>query len=99
MTESVNKPNRLNGSGNFQSEDAVHGRTRLRCRPSQTVNQPLQHLESKFVDLQTRIVNLGTLIGRSGGILDMLKLLESRFSGKSVRMISGKAADHKLFWI
>ena len=99
MTKSVDKPNRLNGSGNFQSEDAVHGRTRLRCRPSQTVNQPLQHLESKFVDLQTCIVNVGTLIGRSGGIVDMLKLLENRFSGKSVRMISGKAADHKLFWI
>ena len=99
MTKSVDKPNRLNGSGNFQSEDAVHGRTRLRCRPSQTVNQPLQHLESKFVDLQTCIVNVGTLIGRSGGTVDTLKLLENRFSGKSVRMISGKAADHKLFWI
>lgn len=67
MTKDVDRPSRLNGIGAFQSEDAVHGRTSVRYRPSETLNQPLQHLESNFVDLQAFSVNVETLKGRSKG--------------------------------
>ena len=50
---------------------------------------------------------MGTLSGRSREIVEMLELRslvtccvqESRFRGKSVRIISGRAAEYKLFWI
>ena len=49
--KSIDRPNNVNGIGNFQTEDATHGRTSVRCRFNQTVFQPLHHQESKFVDL------------------------------------------------
>lgn len=49
--KSIDRPNNENGTGNFQTEDATHGRTSVRCRFNQTVFQPLHHQESKFVDL------------------------------------------------
>ena len=53
---------------------------------------------------------MGTLRGRSGKIVEMLEHLKIRtvdiscvqdtwFSGNSVRLISGKAAECKLFWM
>ena len=71
-----------------------------------TIIQWLHHLESKFLDLGVCIVNVGTLRGRSGEILEMLEhnsvdicsLQETRFQGK-IRMICGKAAECKLQWI
>ena len=55
----------------FQSKDTWYGRTSVRCRPSQTIIQQLYHLESKFVDLEVYSVNMGTLRGRSGEIVEM----------------------------
>ena len=57
MTKDVDRPSRLNGIGAFQSEDAVHSRTSVRYRPSETVNQPLQHLESNFVEMLKQLEN------------------------------------------
>ena len=47
---------------------------------------------------------MGSLKGRSGEILecrlvDICCALENRFRRKSVRMISYRAAEYKLFWI
>ena len=50
---------------------------------------------------------MGTLKSRSGEIVEMSKrklvnicsVLETRFGGTSVRMISGKAVEYNLFWI
>ena len=83
----------------FQTEDVMHSRTNVRCRPCQTIIQWLI-LESKFVDLRVFMANVGTLRGSSGELVGMLGhssidiccLLGTRFRGKSVRIISGKAA-------
>ena len=64
-------------------------------------------LESKFVDLPVFRANVGTLRGSSGELAEILEhrsvdicyLLETRFSGKSVRITNGKAAQYKLLWI
>ena len=39
MTKVIEKLNCINGSGTFQSEDAMHSRTSVRCSPIQTVIQ------------------------------------------------------------
>ena len=65
------------------------------------------HPESKFVDLQVCSVNVTTRRGRSREIVAILErrsvgicsVQENKFRGKSVRMISGKAAEYKLLWI
>ena len=52
-------------------------------------------------------VNVGTLRGKPGKIVEMLKhrpvdiccAQETRFRGESVQMISGKSAEYMLFWI
>ena len=45
-------------------------------------------------------VNVGTLRGRSGEVVVHIRCVqETRFRGKSVRIVSGKAEEHKLFWI
>ena len=45
-------------------------------------------------------VNVGTLKGRSGEIVVQICCVqETRFRKKSVRMVSGKAEDYKLFCI
>ena len=49
----------------FQSEDVMHSRTNVRCMSSQAVIQWLI-LESKFVDSQVFMENVGTLRGSSG---------------------------------
>ena len=102
MTKVIEKLNCINGSGPFQSEDAMHSRTSVRCSPSQTVIQWLI-LESKFVDLQVFRTNVGTLKGSSRRgkhrPVDICCLLETRLRGKSMRIISGKTAQYKLLWI
>ena len=63
-------------------------------------------LENKFVDLPVFRTNVGTLRGRSGEFVEVIEqssvdiccLLETRFREKSVRIISGKSAQYKLFW-
>ena len=50
---------------------------------------------------------MGTLRGKSGETVEMLErrpldiccVHQTRFSGKSVRMISGKEEKYKLFWM
>ena len=63
--------------------------------------------ETEVTDLQVVSVNVETLRGRSGEAVEMLEhrpvdiccIQEIKFSGKSVRMISGKGAKYKLLWI
>ena len=50
----------------FWSEVAAHGRTSVRCRPSQTLIQRLYHPENEFVDMRVCSVNVRTLRLRSG---------------------------------
>ena len=66
MNKSIDRPNSIKEIGTFQDDDAILGRTSVKCRPSQTVIQGLPDLESKFLDLQICSVNVGTLRGRSG---------------------------------
>lgn len=71
---------------------------------SQTVIQLLHHLER---DLRVCIVIVRALRSRLGEIVETLELRSldiccvqgTRFRGKSVRMISGKAGEYKLFHI
>ena len=56
----------------FQSEDAKHGSTNLRCSHSQTIIQQLPHLESTFLDLQVYSVNMGTVRVNSVEIVQIL---------------------------
>ena len=105
--ESFDRWNCANRIAAFQSEDTTHGRTSVRYRSNQTVIQLLHDLEIKFVDLQVYSVIVGTFRGRPGKIVEMLErrsldicfVQETRFRGKSVKMISGNAAQYKLFWI
>ena len=100
MAECIDKQNCANGIETFQGENAAHGRTSVRCRPSQR----LHHLECKFLDLRVCCLNVGILRGRSGEIVKMLEsrsvdiccVQETRFRRKSVGMIHGKAAEYKL---
>ena len=106
MTKSIDKRNYVNGIGTFQIEDAAHGHTGVRCRPSQTVIQRLHHLESKFVDVRVCSVNVEALRGKSGEIVKILERMsldiccvqETRFRGKSVKMVSRKAAKERNFF-
>lgn len=84
----------------------VHARTNVNWWPGQTLTQQLNHLESKFEDLQVCSVNVGALRGleTTPGILscrsvDTSCVQKTRYRGKSVGMISGKATKYKLFWI
>ena len=72
MTKIFNKLSCVNGIITFQSEVTVHGRTKVKCRPSQSVIQRLHYLESKFVNLWVCSVNVGTLRGRPGETEEML---------------------------
>ena len=70
MTKSTDKSNFANGTGTSEKED---GRTSVRCRSIQTTIQLLNHLESKSVDFQVCSVNVRTLRGKSGEIVEILK--------------------------
>ena len=102
MTKSIDRPNYVNGVGTFQSKDAMHGRTSARCRPSQTVIMQIHHLERMFVDLRVCSVNVGTIRGRSGEIVERLErwsidiccVQDITFREKSVRMTSRNAAEY-----
>lgn len=91
MQKRIDEPNCVTEIGSFQSDYAAHGRTSVRCRPSQADILQLYQLESEFVDLQACNVNVGTLRGRSRDIADMLERMsvdiscvqETRFRGKS----------------
>ena len=83
----------------MQVDGVMHSRTSDRCRPIRS-----NPLESKFIDLQVFRANVATLGGSSGELVEMLEhrsveiccLLETRFRGKSVRKINGKAAQYKV---
>ena len=90
----------------FMKSQKLLRNSTVRCRPSHTViHWPIP--ESKFVDLRVFRANVGTLRGSSGEPVGMLEhrsvdiccLLETRFRGTSVRIISWKAAQYKLLWI
>ena len=59
------------------------------------VCHPVTFSRKKFLDLQICIASMGTLRGKSGEIAEILEdemscmINETRFRGKSVRMISG----------
>lgn len=101
MTKSIDDLNHINGIGCHTVW------LNIGCRPNQTTTQWLHHLESMFEGLQVCSVDVGTLRGTSGEIVEMLKqgsvdnccLQEVWFKGRSVRMIGGKEVEHKLFWI
>ena len=66
MTKTIEKLNCINRIGTLQCEEAPQGWASVRLRPNQTIMQELHHLESKFVDLQVCIVDVGAVIGRLG---------------------------------
>ena len=69
--KSFDKLNCVNGIGTFQSEDAMHVRSSVGCRRSQTVIERLHLLENKFLDLWVCSVNVGTLRSWSGETVDI----------------------------
>lgn len=68
MTKTIEKLNCINRVGTLHCEDAPQGCASVRLRPDQTVMQELHHVESKFVDLQVCLVDVGAVIGRLGEI-------------------------------
>ena len=107
MTGRDNRYNCVNGTGTLYSEGVAHGRASVGCKPSQTIIKRLHQTDNDFVDFRLCSLNVGTLRGRSGEIVEMLErrsidmccVQEVRWRGKSCRMIAGKATKYKLFWI
>ena len=83
--------------------NVTRDRARVRCKPSQTVIQQLNHLENKFVDLRVCNVNKGTLREdfRDARTEVNRHLLVRRLNlgEKAGRMICGKTEEYKLFCI
>ena len=83
--------------------NVTHDRTRVRCRPCQTVIQQLNHVENKFVDLRVCSVNKGTLRGdfidARTEISRHLLVRRLNLGEKAGRMICGKMEEYKLFCI
>ena len=52
MTKIIGRLNCVNRIGIFQSKNAVHNWSSVRCRPHQTFIQQMYQLESKFAELQ-----------------------------------------------
>ena len=95
MTKNIDRLNCLYSYGTFQSEDAIHSRTCVRCRPSYVIIQFLHHPgTATFVDVQVLSVNVGTAKGRSRETVKMLEcrsvdlycVRETRFRGKSSQL-------------
>ena len=74
---------------------------------SQTLIQQQHQIESKSIDFPVCSVNVGTFKGQSGEIAEMLEhrsidicyVQDARFRGMSVRIVSEKTAEYKLFSI
>ena len=110
MTTERNQMNCVNETGTV-SEGVAHGRTGVRCKPSQIVIQRLHQQEQdkdkeELMSFRVCSLNVGTLRGRSSEIVEMLErrevdvccVQEHRWRGRSVRMIEGKAERYKFFW-
>ena len=67
MTKSIDDLNHINGIGCHTVWLSIV------CRPNQTTTQWLYHLESMSEGLQVCSVDVGTLWGTSGQIVEMLK--------------------------
>ncbi|XP_057306907.1 uncharacterized protein LOC130645064 [Hydractinia symbiolongicarpus] len=102
----VDQTNCVNGAGTLRSEGVAHGRTDVRCEHRQTVTQ-LSHHKVDNTRLRMASVNVGTLRGRAGEVVEMLErrsvdmccVQEVRWRGASVRFVKGRRARYKLFWI
>ena len=101
-----NQTNCINGTGTLRSESVAHGRTDVRCEHHQIVTQ-LSHRKVDSLLLRMASINVGTLRGRAGEIVEMLErrsvdvccVQEVRWRGASVRFVEGRRARYKLFWI
>ena len=101
-----NQTNCVNGTGTFRSESVAHGRTDVRCEHRQTFTQ-LSHRKVDSLLLRMASINVGTLRGRAGEVVEMLErrsvdvccVQEVRWRGASVRFVEGRRARYKLFWI
>ena len=76
MTNKQNPGNCVNETGTT-SEGLAHVRSSVRCKPRQIViqrlHQPEQEGEEKTVSFRYSCLNVGTLRGRSGEIVEMLE--------------------------
>ena len=101
-----NQTNCVNGTGTLRSESVAHGRTDVRCEHCQIVTQ-LSHRKVDSLLLRMASINVGTLRGRAGEVVEMLErrsvdvccVQEVRWRGASVRFVEGRRARYKLFWI
>ena len=69
--ESVN--NCVNGTGTHFSEGIPNGRASVGFKPSQIVIKQLHQTDNDFMDFRLCRLNVGTLRGRSGKIVEMLE--------------------------
>ena len=101
-----NQTNCVNGTGTLRSESVAHGRTDVRCEHCQIVTQ-LSHRKVDSLLLRMASINVCTLRGRAGEVVEMLErrsvdvcpVQEVRWRGASVRFVEGRSARYKLFWI
>ena len=70
MTGRDNIYNCVNGTVTLYSEDVAHGRASVSCKPSQTV---IKRLHQTDIDFRLCSLNVGTLRGRFGEIVEMLE--------------------------
>ncbi|XP_057317637.1 uncharacterized protein LOC130662734 [Hydractinia symbiolongicarpus] len=102
----VDQTNCVNGAGTLRSKGVAHGRTDVRWEHRQIVTQ-LSHHRVDNTRLRMASVNVGTLRGRAGEVVEMLErrsvdmccVQEVRWKGVSVRFVEGRRARYKLFWI
>ena len=94
-----NLTNCVNGTGTLRGESVAHGRTDVRCEHRHTVTQ-LSHRKVDSLLLRMAGINVGTLRGRAGEVVEMLErrsvdvccVQEVRWRGASVRFVEGRRA-------
>ena len=107
MTSKPFSENCVNEAGTELGEGVAHGRDFVGCRQSQTIIKLLHQPKDDMTKFRFCTLNVGSLRGRSGEVAEFLErrdidlccVQETRWRGKSVRMVEGKQARYKIFWI
>ena len=107
MTSKPFSENCVNEAGTELGEGVAHGRDFVGCRQSQTVIKLLHQPKDNMTKFRFCTLNVGSLRGRSGEVAEFLErrdidlccVQETRWRGKSVRIVEGKQARYKIFWI
>ena len=99
MSSKVDLSNCVKGTGTNPPVSFAHSRPYVRCSRSKTVIKLLHQPNESLMSLTLCSLNIGSLQGRSGEIVEFFErrctdiccIQETKWRGKSVRMIEGKS--------